>query len=37
VATMEVAGAVTFEGDAGHDFDDEMDENGDEEPPDLVA
>ena len=37
VATVEVAGAVTFEGDAGHDFDDNMDENGDEEPPDLVA
>jgi len=32
-----VAGAVTFEGDAAHDFDDDMDENGDEEPPDLVA
>ena len=37
VPTMEVAGAATFEGEAGHDFDDDMDENGDEEPPDLVA
>jgi CspA family cold shock protein len=37
VPTMEVAGAATFEGDASHDFDDDMDENGDEEPPDLVA
>lgn len=37
VPTMELAGGATFEPDSGYDYDEDMDDESELEPPDLIA
>lgn len=37
VPSMEMAGGAVYEPDPGSDYDDEVDDEGDPEPPDLIA